>query len=93
MPVEWRRDKTDIGSQPVPNTTITFEESLGGRRIDDVTYRFGGSGLREIPAAVQGGPFRVVFFGCSFMFGHGVEDDSDAALLLCAESKRHLRGV
>src|ERR1700676_2330991 len=34
IPVEWRRDETDIGSQPVPNTTITFEESLGGRLID-----------------------------------------------------------
>src|SRR5580704_16599247 len=75
IPVDWRRDETDIGSQPLPNTTATFEEALGGRLIDKVTYRFGGSGLREIPAAVQGGPHKVVFFGCSFMFGHGVQDD------------------
>ena len=68
-------DGHDIGSQPVPNTTTTFEEALGGRLIDKVTYRFGDGGLREIPAAVQGGPHKVVFFGCSFMFGHGVEDD------------------
>src|SRR5277367_1258750 len=75
VPIEWRRDETDIGSQPAPNTTATFEEALGGRLIDKVTYRFGGNGLREIPATVQGGPHKVVFFGCSFMFGHGVEDD------------------
>lgn len=75
IPVEWRRDETGMGSQPVPNTTITFEESLGGRQIDEVTYKFDSSGLREIPAAVQGGPYRVVFFGCSYMFGHGVKDD------------------
>src|SRR6202040_417565 len=42
IPVEWRRDQTSMGSQPVPNTTITFEESLGGRQIDEVTYRFDG---------------------------------------------------
>jgi hypothetical protein len=75
IPVEWRQDETDIGSRPVPNTTATFEEALGGRLIDKVTYKFGDNGLREIPAAVQGGPHKVVFFGCSFMFGHGVEDD------------------
>src|SRR3984957_12090935 len=75
IPVEWRRDEMGMGSQPVPNTTITFEESLGGQLINDVTYRFDGSGLREIPKAVQGGPYKVVFFGCSYMFGHGVKDD------------------
>ena len=26
-------------------------------------------------APVQGRPRKVAFFGCSFMFGHGVEDD------------------
>jgi hypothetical protein len=75
IPVEWRRDETGMGSQPMPNTTIKFEESLGGRLIDEVTYRFDRTGLREIPAAVEGGPYKVVFFGCSFMFGHGVKDD------------------
>jgi hypothetical protein len=81
-----------MGSQPVPNTTITFEESLGGRRIDDVTYRFDGSGLREIPAAVQGGPYRVVFFGCSFMFGHGVKDNQTLPYYFGREAKGAFEG-
>ena len=92
IPVEWRRDETDMGSQPVPNTTITFEEALGGRRIDDVTYRFDGSGLREIPAAVQGGPYRVAFFGCSFMFGHGVKDDQTLPYYFLREAKGAFEG-
>jgi hypothetical protein len=92
IPVEWRRDETGMGSQPVPNTTITFEESLGGRRIDDVTYRFDGSGLREIPAAVQGGPYRVVFFGCSFMFGHGVKDNQTLPYYFGREAKGAFEG-
>jgi hypothetical protein len=93
-PIEWRRNQTDIdiGSRPVPNTTITFEEALGGRRIDKVTYRFGGSGLREIPASVQGGPHRVVFFGCSFMFGHGVEDDQTLPYYFVREARGSFEG-
>ena len=92
IPVEWRRDETGMGSRPVPNTTITFDESLGGRLIDDVTYRFDGSGLREIPAAVQGGPYRVVFFGCSYMFGHGVKDDQTLPYYFVREARGTFEG-
>src|SRR5271155_4100834 len=92
IPIDWRQDETDIGSQPVPNTTTTFEEALGGRLIDKVTYRFGDNGLREIPAAVQGGPYRVVFFGCSFMFGHGVEDDQTLPYYFVREAKGTFEG-
>ncbi|MGH7840761.1 MAG: hypothetical protein ACREQT_04500 [Candidatus Binataceae bacterium] len=74
-PATWRRQVADIGSLPVPNTTTRFREFLDGRMIADVTYRIDANGLREIPAAVQGGPHKVAFFGCSFMFGHGVEND------------------
>jgi hypothetical protein len=93
-PVEWRRNQADIGigSRPVPNTTITFEEALAGRTIDKVTYRFGGSGLREIPTSVQGGPYRVVFFGCSFMFGHGVEDDQTLPYYFVREARGTFEG-
>jgi hypothetical protein len=91
-PVVWRRDETGMGSQPVPNTTITFEESLGGRSIADVTYRFNSGGLREIPAAVQGGPHKVVFFGCSFMFGHGVEDDQTLPYYFLREARGTFEG-
>jgi hypothetical protein len=92
IPVEWRRDETSIGSRPVPNTTITFEESLGGQLIDKVTYRFDGSGLREIPAAVQGKPHRVVFFGCSYMFGHGVKDDQTLPYYFVREARGTFEG-
>ena len=92
IPVEWRRDEMGMGSQPVPNTTITFEESLGGQLINDVTYRFDGSGLREIPGAVQGGPYKVVFFGCSYMFGHGVKDDQTLPYYFVREAKRTFEG-
>ena len=75
VPEDWRQDVMSIGPLPLPNTTIDFEEFLDGRMIADVNYRIDRNGLREIPAEVQGRPYKVAFFGCSFMFGHGVEDD------------------
>ena len=74
-PDSWRRNVMGLGSLPVPNTVTEFTEFLDGRTIADVTYRIDASGLREISAAVQGRPRRVAFFGCSFMFGHGVEEN------------------
>ena len=74
-PVNWRRDASDIGSLPVPNLATEFSEFLDGRLIADVTYTIDANGLREIPAPSEGRARKVVFFGCSFMFGHGVEDD------------------
>lgn len=92
IPVEWRRNETGIGSSPVPNTTIVFKESLGGRLIGNVTYTIDANGLREIPAAVQGGPYKVVFFGCSFMFGHGVKDDETLPYYFVQEAKGTVEG-
>jgi len=65
----------DLGPLPLPNTVTEFKEFLDSRLIADVTYRIDLNRLREIPSAVQGRPDKVVFFGCSFMFGHGVEND------------------
>jgi hypothetical protein len=74
-PEEWRQTAKNVGSLPVPNTVTDFREFLDGRLITDVTYRIDASGLREIPSTVQGRPHKAAFFGCSFMFGHGVEND------------------
>lgn len=74
-PTVWRRDLTDIGSLPVPNTAIEFREFLDGQSISDVTYGIDARGLREISPSIQGRPHKVAFFGCSFMFGHGVNDN------------------
>src|SRR5271165_178024 len=74
-PEMWRHLATDVGSLPNPNTATRLEEFLDGREIADVTYRIDGKGLREISAAERGGPHKVAFFGDSFMFGHGVENE------------------
>ena len=74
-PEVWRQFATDVGSRPIPNTAIRFQEFLDGREIADVTYRIDAKGLREISAAEQSQSHKVAFFGDSFMFGHGVEND------------------
>ena len=68
-------DPMGLGFIFEPNAKTRFREFLNGRLIDDVTYGIDRNGLREIPRAVQGRPHKAVFFGCSFMFGHGVQDD------------------
>lgn len=92
VPETWRRGATAVGSLPVPNTATRFEEFLDGRLIGDVTYGIDVSGLREIPSSVQGGPRRVAFFGDSFMFGHGVEDDQTLPYFFIREARGTFEG-
>jgi hypothetical protein len=92
FPQAWRRNAPGLGSLPMPNTATEFKEFIAGRLIADVTYRIDASGLREIPAAVQGRPHRIVFFGCSFMFGHGVEEDQTLPYYFVREAKGSFAG-
>ncbi|HEV3114742.1 MAG TPA: hypothetical protein VGY99_30010 [Candidatus Binataceae bacterium] len=88
----WRRDTMGFGDFPVPNMAIEFKQFLNGRMIGDVTYRIDANGLREIPNAVQGRPYEVAFFGCSFMFGHGVEDDQTVPYYFLREARGTFEG-
>lgn len=92
VPVTWRRNVAGVGSLPVPNTAIRFEEFLDSRLIVDVTYGIDISGLREISSTVQGRPHKVAFFGDSFMFGHGVEDDQTLPYYFVQEARGTVQG-
>ena len=74
-PRYWREDAASLGPLPLPATATRFKEFLDGQLISSVTYVIDRNRLREIPPSVQGRPYKVAFFGCSFMFGHGVEND------------------
>jgi hypothetical protein len=91
-PQAWLHNARGLGSAPVPNTATKFREYLDGRLIADVMYRINASGLREIPAAVQGRPHKVAFFGCSFMFGHGVEDNQTLPYYFVREARGTFQG-
>jgi len=91
-PAKWRRDASDVGSLPVPNLAIEFREVLDGRLITDVTYTIDANGLRKIPAPAQERARKVAFFGCSFMFGHGVEDDQTLPYYFVQDSRGAFEG-
>ena len=91
-PAKWRRDASDVGSVPVPNLAIEFREVLDGRLITDVTYTIDANGLRKIPAPTQERARKVAFFGCSFMFGHGVEDDQTLPYYFVRDSRGSFEG-
>jgi hypothetical protein len=86
IPAKWRGDVNDIGSFPLPNLATEFREFLDGRLIADVTYTIDANGLRRIPVPTQKRSRKVAFFGCSFMFGHGVEDDQTLPYYFVEES-------
>lgn len=66
----------DLGHSARPNTVAEEKEFHLKNLLYDVVYRIGPDGLRHIPKAVQGGPSKIAFFGGSFAFGHGVNDNS-----------------
>ena len=92
LPQTWRRNVAGLDLLPIPNTATEFKEFLDGSLIADVSYGIDGHGLREIPAAVQGRPYKVAFFGCSFMFGHGVEDDQTLPYYFVREASGTFEG-
>lgn len=91
-PATWRIPVKDIGAMPMASAATEFREFLAGRQIADVTYRVDASGLREIPLASEGRTHKVVFFGCSFMFGHGVENDQTLPYYFVKDSGLSLEG-
>jgi hypothetical protein len=88
----WPSDPMGLGLIFEPNTETRFRELLNGRLIADVTYGIDANGLREIPRAVQGRPHKVAFFGCSFMFGHGVQDDQTLPYYFVREASGTFEG-
>jgi len=59
-----------------PGVTCASRKTIGERTIYDATYHRDAAGARITPASPRGSSGRdVVFFGGSFTFGQGVNDD------------------
>jgi len=67
-----RRDPYLAGFGPQEEAAVKCQKSRNGELIFDVVYSFDEHNLRKTPGDPQGET--VLFFGCSFTFGHGVED-------------------
>jgi hypothetical protein len=65
-----------LGVRPKPGLMTTAKMTSGGEQIYDVVYTFDDDGLRITPPARAGAPEDcVLFFGDSYTFGEGVNDE------------------
>ncbi len=65
-----------LGHRPAAGMQTSGMLKIGDRTVYDVTYTIDADGLRVSPPEPAGEDAPcVLFFGCSFMFGEGLEDD------------------
>lgn len=69
------RTDPQLGYAPVADARVKVKESHDGKVVYDVIYTIGADDLRVIPGNNQAAACKVAFFGCSFAFGEGLNDD------------------
>jgi hypothetical protein len=93
VPASTRIVDDDVGVRPAPGARWREAIWLGDELVYDVGYTMDGQGERVTPAARGGDDaLCVVFFGCSFAFGTGVED-GDTLPWLTSVATGHLHRV
>ncbi len=90
-PVYYQAD-ANLGYSARPGAVSEVKEYHGAQLVYDVAYHFDPDGLRHIPRAVQGGPCTVAFFGGSFAFGHGLDDDQTVPYYFLKAARGSYRG-
>jgi hypothetical protein len=68
-------DHPILGYAPYPNNVATSTKHIGDEWIYSVSYTIGPDALRVTPEASDDARGSVLFFGGSFTFGEGVEDE------------------
>src|SRR5690606_28602961 len=64
-----------LGYGPTPLVTVQARLVQGNHVVYDVLYRINGSGIRKHPHEPRSSKRAVLFFGGSYTFGEGVNDD------------------
>ena len=88
----WRRANIGLGLENVPNAKAESREYFRGQLVFDAMYVIDANGLRKIAESVQGGPRKAVFFGCSYMFGHGLNNDETIPYDFVRDANRTFEG-
>jgi hypothetical protein len=74
--VDFHQRDALLGYKPAPNRRLVSKMMLSGRQIYSVTYSTNAHGWRVSPVSAGRKADRfVLFFGCSFTFGQGLQDD------------------
>ncbi len=69
------RADPELGYAATGNTKVRSRLYLERTPAYDVVYTIDSRGLRAHPGGHPDSPFAILFFGCSFVFGEGVNDD------------------
>ncbi|MEM7030598.1 MAG: hypothetical protein AAF629_13605 [Chloroflexota bacterium] len=73
---DFFRDEPLLGYRPKPNVQVTSIKKLGDELVYDVVYTIDDSQRRHTPVDTPTGRDQfALFFGGSFVFGEGVNDD------------------
>jgi len=72
-PKVWSEPHDILGDLTRPNQTLHWTRKTGFRNTFDIIVTTNGHGFRVTPPA-PGATKSIVFFGCSYTFGPGVED-------------------
>lgn len=64
-----------VGYRPLPGAEQRDRMVLRGAQVYDVTYTIDTLGHRVVPASTPGRTKALVFFGCSYAFGVGCNDE------------------
>lgn len=64
-----------LGYAPYPNTNLHAIATKHNKIIYDVHYKIDQNGLRYTPSSNEKSNQCMLFFGCSFIFGYGLNDN------------------
>ena len=65
---------SDLGSQGYPGQHTSKKLTTDGEVVYDVAYSIGEDGFRNTPQSESNARFMINFFGCSLLFGEGLND-------------------
>ena len=72
-PAAWSQPHEILGNLARPNQTLHWTKKIGFTEIFDVIVTTNTDGFRVTPPAPNA-TRSIILFGCSYTFGHGVED-------------------
>ncbi len=72
-PADFWQPHDILGSSARPNGTTRWTRQVGFTELFDITITTNADGFRVTPPAPDA-TRSIIFFGCSYSFGHGVED-------------------
>jgi hypothetical protein len=83
-----RENGGELGYRPYPARAVQAWKTFGREKLYDVVYTINEDGYRQTPGFAGGeeGTPPIVFFGGSFAFGEGVDDNETLPYFVAAET-------